>query len=201
VIRGVTGIVLAGGRSRRFGTDKALARWGRGTLVEAVVGVHAAALSAVVVVTRHPARFAFLRAPNVRVVADRFREPHALGGLLTGLGACGTPYAFVTGCDMPFLRPALVRALATHRSGFDAVVPKFGGRLQPLCAIYARRCRGTLRRMIRGGRLRMTGLADEVRTRVVRGSEIRRADPRGASFTDLDTRADWRRARRARPRA
>ncbi|MEK7477217.1 MAG: molybdenum cofactor guanylyltransferase [Candidatus Coatesbacteria bacterium] len=190
----LTGIVLAGGRSRRFGTDKALASWGRGTMIERVLAIQASVFPSIVVVTRHPSRYAFLRAPNVRVVADRFTEQHALGGLLTGLGAIGTPYAFASACDMPFLRPALLGALAARRRGYDAVIPEFGGRLQPLCAVYARRCRGTIRRMIRGGRLRMTGLADEVRTRIVRAGEIRRVDPRGASFTDLDTRAAWARA-------
>jgi len=194
VIRGITGIVLAGGRSRRFGTDKALAAWGDGTMVERILSIHASVFPAVVVVTRRPSRFAFLRRPGVRVVADRLCEPHALGGLLTGLGAIRTPFAFVSACDMPFLRPAVLRALARRRHGFDAVVPRFGGVLQPLCAVYARRCRGAIRRMIRSGRLRMTDLAGEVCTRVVRASEVRRTDPRGISFTDLDTRAAWRRA-------
>jgi len=190
----MTGVVLAGGRSSRFGDDKALAPWRGKTLVEHVVEILKPVFPAVLVVVKDRRRFRFLEGGKVRVVTDRYRERHALGGICTGLMRAATPRVFVAACDMPFISPRVIGTLARRVKGYDAVVPVFGGMPQPLCAIYSRECLGAIRRMIAEKNLRIRDLFLRVRTRFVPESVMKRADPRGLSFLDLDTKKDYHRA-------
>src|SRR5205814_447315 len=105
------GVVLAGGRSRRMGADKALlrARAGGPALIEVVVGrLREAGLGSVLVVTNSPEEYAFLGLP---AVADEVPGAGPLGGILTGLVYSPFERVFVVGCDMPLLRPALIKYL------------------------------------------------------------------------------------------
>src|SRR5688572_9294527 len=99
----VTGIILAGGRSSRFGSDKAFATWGGKTMIEAVINSLLPILPRVLVVTKTPDRFAFLESERITIVSDVFPGSNSIGGLFSGLLASGTT-SFVCGCDMPLLQ-------------------------------------------------------------------------------------------------
>ncbi|MGQ0645596.1 MAG: molybdenum cofactor guanylyltransferase [Elusimicrobiota bacterium] len=189
MIAGVTGLLLAGGRSRRFGSNKALADWRGGKLVESPARILTGLFPLTLLPAKDPAAYGFLEGPRLRALADGTGESHPLAGLAAGLRACPTERVFACACDMPFLQPALVEALCAAASGFDAVLPLWGGALQPLCAVYAKSILPAAQELLRDGRpLRdLTGLA---RTRIFSEEEIRRTDPIGLSFRDLDTRED-----------
>lgn len=190
----MTGIVLAGGRSSRFGSDKALAPWKGTTMLEAVLSAIKPLFPLVIVVARNLDRLRSLEGPGVRLVPDAFQPEHPLGGLHTGLSACPTAHAFACGCDMPLVNPALVRLVSGHAPGFDAVVPVFDGYPQPLFAVYSRDCLPAMGEMIAEGNLRMGDLARRVKARLIPEEEVRTADPKGVSFMDVDTPGDLHRA-------
>jgi len=194
--RGMTGIILCGGRSSRFGSDKALAPWKGGTVIGAVISALSPLFPKILLVTRDLSRYSFLETPVVRLVPDAYTEEHPLGGLHSGLTFSVTPFSFVCACDMPLIRPALVEKLCSLAEGWDAVVPEFGGFPQPLCAVYSRDSAGTIGRMISDGNKRVRDIANAVRTRLVGEDEVRSVDPRGDSFTDIDTPGDLEGARR-----
>lgn len=196
MIEEITGVVLAGGESRRFGSDKALAPWKGKTMVESVVAIVSEMFASNLVVAKRPQSLPLWDRPDVRVVADMILEPHSLGGLWSGLSHARTEHAFVCACDMPFLRPRLVEALWETNAGYDAVIPVWRGRPQPLCGIYSTRCRGVLECMIEDRRLRIQELFGIVRTRFYLETEVRAADPEGLSFVDLDTRRQYEWAKR-----
>src|SRR5258705_4780275 len=101
----VRGIVLAGGRSRRFGPDKLAARLGRGTLLDRSVAALAAVVTdLVVVVAPGDDRVPAPTAGPLRVVADPEAHGGPLVGLLAGLEAVDQPLVVVVGGDMPALR-------------------------------------------------------------------------------------------------
>lgn len=193
VLETMSAIVLAGGASKRFGSDKTRADWGGRPLLEHVAGPMTDVFGEVLVVTRRPDGLAALRRRGVRVVPDRFAQPHPMGGLLSGLDDCVWEYAFVCGADMPYVSPALARALGEAASGYGAAVPRWKGRLEPLCAVYARRVRGVLRGMVAEQRWGLADLLDIVPTRYLSEEEVAAADPAGRSFIDIDTPADRRR--------
>lgn len=194
-MKDTTGAVLAGGLSLRFGSAKPAAAWRGKTLVETVADVLSGVFDSTLVVVKDPAPFLRLEAPGRRVVRDLRPEAHALGGVRSALAHAGTERVFVCACDVPFLDAGLVRALAGLGRGFDAVVPVWEGRLQPLCAVYARACAPAMDRLLARENPRVREIFGSVRTRVVSEAEVRAFDPRGRSFTDLDTRAEYERAR------
>lgn len=133
----VTGLVLAGGRSRRFGRDKAHYHVEGRPMVDRVAATLAEVASTVLVSVRTPGEEA--EWPG-RLVADRYPGAGPLAGLQAGLRAASTPWVLVVACDMPFVTPRGLRQLvAAIAPGVQAVVAEGqGGRRQPLCACYHR---------------------------------------------------------------
>lgn len=196
---GLTGVVLAGGRSSRFGSNKALADWRGTSLVESATASLLRDMSEVMVITKRPAELTFLRSSRVRVVADLHPEGHPLGGVHTALLSLKTSHAFVRACDMPFLHNSLVETLWNARAHFDAVIPVWRDARQPLCGIYATACAGPISAAIDSGALSIAALFDSIPTRFVLEGELAAVDPEGLSFMDIDTREDYTRARRLLP--
>src|SRR5262249_42220285 len=96
----ITGVIQAGGRSTRMGGEpKALLELGGKRIVERVVDTLTAVLDDVLVVTNTPERYEFLRLP---MVADRYPDGGALGGIFTGLEAAGRDAVFHVACGLPF---------------------------------------------------------------------------------------------------
>lgn len=199
MIPDLTGIVLAGGKSSRFGANKALAPWRGAALVSGVVESLLGVLPRVLVVAKERTELMFLEKESVRVETDLYLEGHPLGGIRTGLEAIETRRAFVCACDMPLVAPNLISELWEARSGYDAVIPVWEGKRQPLCGIYSKICSGVIRTAIEDGQLEIGRLFDVVNTRFFLEEEIRAVDPVGRSFQDIDTREDFERIRGLAP--
>ena len=195
-LRSLSAIVLAGGESVRYGSDKTRSRWGGRSLVAHVALGLRELVDDVVVVTRKPASLKGLSRAGLRVVKDAFPDPHPMGGLATGLHAVRHRAAFACAADMPLIEPGLIALLAETASGYDAAVPLWKGRLEPLCAVYSRRSLGVLEKMVAEGRLALQDLFDIMPTRFVQEDEVRAVDPAGRSFSDIDTKADRARLER-----
>lgn len=191
----MTGVVLAGGRSSRFGANKALADWKGAPLVQSVVDSLLAVMPRVVVVTKNAAELAFLKSERVSVVEDLCADGHPMGGIFTALSGLRTRHAFVAACDMPFVRPELIKALWHSRADYDAVIPVWRDKRQPLCGVYSRGCVGMIRASIAEDSLGIKHLFDLLRTRFMLEKEVAGVDPQGLSFMDIDTREDYERAK------
>lgn len=195
MISAMTGVVLAGGRSSRFGANKALAAWEGTTLIESVVNSLLKVLPTVLVVTKNPSELAFLKSERVSIIEDICLEGHPMGGLFTALRGLKTGHAFVAACDMPFVRPELIEAMWRSCADYDAVIPVWKNARQPLCGVYARGCVGMIRSSIEADALGISRLFDDMRTRFMLEPEIAGIDPQGLSFMDIDTREDYERAK------
>jgi molybdopterin-guanine dinucleotide biosynthesis protein A len=133
-----SGFVLAGGRSSRMGRDKALLPLGDRTLLEqAAVRVRAAAGD--VTLIGPPERYAGLGYP---VVPDSVEKCGPIGGLYTALSITSAEWNLIVACDMPGLTVEFLRDLlgAAEEAGADCLVPETSSGLEPLCAVYHRRC-------------------------------------------------------------
>jgi len=146
-VREACGLVLAGGRSTRFGSDKALAQFrGAPLLAHVLRGLSAAGFTQIALAAKDPARYATVVEEHARVTSARvelLQDGHAaetpLAGLAAGLRASRYQLVFACAADMPFAAdPALIDALTAAIAGHDAAVPEAGGSLQPLCAIWRR---------------------------------------------------------------
>ena len=158
----ITGLILAGGASRRFGADKARAAVEGRTMIARVFEAVSAVTEEVLVSVREGGEDYGL--PGVRVVEDAVPGAGPLAGLEAGLRACRTPWLLVVACDMPFLTPDALEAIKRRRApGLDAVVAQTpDGRLQPLCACYATRILPVVEARLRSGRRSMRGLLERL---------------------------------------
>ncbi len=187
--------ILAGGKARRLGGEKATLLLGGVPLIERVYR-RAAAVAATVVVVGGPPR---LDALGVATLPDCYPGANSLGGIATALAwaadRCG-PRAWVAvlGCDMPCLEPRLLAALWRRRHGVQIVVPRVGAYFEPLCALYRADCLPVFERQIARGELRVKQVFEAVATREVGEAALRAADPDLRSFFNVNAPQDLERA-------
>jgi molybdopterin-guanine dinucleotide biosynthesis protein A len=131
--------------------------------------------------------------PSMRVtlVRDAVAYQGPVGGIYYGLAAAGSEVAFVTSCDSAFLNTDLISHLVSQIAEHDIVVPWWQGRYQPLHAVYRRSVLPFLEGQLARGELRPVYLFDKVRTRRIDEEQIRRFDPEGSSFFNMNTPDDY----------
>ena len=117
-----------------------------------------------------------------------------LVGIYSGLRASGDDRCVAVACDMPLLSVALLRHMLELAVGFDAVVLRVGGEIEPLHAVYSRGCLGIMEEMIERGELKVRDLLPRVRVRYVEEDEVDRFDPEHLSWLNVNTLEDLRRA-------
>jgi len=187
----VGAIVLAGGRSSRFGRDKlAEPLRGRTLLRHAIECVAPFAAEVIVVVAPDAAPSV---PPGVRLVHDPARFEGPLAGLLAGLEAAHGPVILVTAGDMPELQPDVIEALlaAFQRRGTEAAVLQQAGRSRPLpMAIKRDPARREAARLIEAGERRLGALIDVLATTAIPEAAWRAHDRDGRSVRDIDTPED-----------
>ena len=189
----VTGAVLAGGRSRRMGSDKGLLRIGPRRLIEVVLETIRPLFPETVIVADETAAYQGLGVP---VVPDRIPGKGPLGGIHAALCSSRFPYTFCIACDMPLVNPAVVAHLCALGPGYDAVVPEWEAGYEPLHALYGQSCLSHVERMVRADRLRVDALFSAVRVRRVVPDELRPLDPLLRSFMNVNTPDELEVARR-----
>lgn len=190
----VTGVLLAGGKSRRMGEDKRHLLVGEQTLLERGLAVLRSTFQDVLVVIAQDSPPLDVEA---HVVRDLVPDCGSLGGLYTGLMQAATPYIFVVACDMPFLDPAVIAQFTSRRTDADIVMAKLASRIHPMHALYSKRCLPVVERMIQARQLKIQEMASDrsLHVRYVTEGDLRAIDPSGRSFQNVNTHADLEAAR------
>ncbi|MEI8015998.1 MAG: molybdenum cofactor guanylyltransferase [Nitrospira sp.] len=190
----VTGVLLAGGKSRRMGEDKRHLVVGEQTLLERGLAVLQSIFCEVLVVIAQdspPLKVA------ARVVRDLVPDCGSLGGLYTGLTQATTPYIFVVACDMPFLNQTVITQFTSRRGTADIVMARLADRLHPMHALYGKRCVPALEEMIRARQFKIQEVLSHsfLRVHYVTEADLLTIDPSGHSFYNVNTMADLEAAR------
>jgi len=191
----ITGIVLAGGQSRRIGANKSLLKIGESFIIDHVLRALSPLSSSVIIVTDE-AHFILLRSsnPDARVVQDIYPARGPLGGIYTGLLHSEDVYNLVVGCDMPFLNADFINYLIDEAPGHDIVVPRIEWKTEPLHALYSRSCLPAIESLLQDGQLQIIKLFDRVNTHYITEKEIDRFDPDHLTFFNINTENDLARA-------
>lgn len=191
----VSGVVLAGGMSRRLGRNKAVEPVEGEPLIRRVIGRLSQVCQQTVVVVNDAQRAIALPLPDsARVVVDIYPDSGSLGGIFTGLSASDCEWGMVVACDMPFLNVALLQHLLSLREGYDVVVPVLDERPEPTHALYSKTCLPYIERRLRANDLKIARFFDEVRVKLVPEEDVTRLDPERLSFFNVNTQDDLDRA-------
>lgn len=176
--------ILAGGRSRRMGRDKSMMEIGGVPVIRRIADTLGEMFNEVFVVANEKEGFEGM---GLAVVGDIYPGNDSLGGLHAAVAHAQASHVFVAGCDMPLLRPALIRGLASLVDEWDVVIPVKDDYPEPLCAFYGKECAPHIEESISEGRLKMIGFHGLVRVRRVEEVAWRAWDPEGDSFLNANT--------------
>lgn len=179
----ITGIVLAGGKSSRYGRNKALVEMKGIRLIDRVVGVMGSVFQRLLLVTNTPHEYAYLGIP---MVEDIIKGLGPIGGIYTGLKTISDPAGFFVACDMPFINPHLIRRMIEVSPGYDAVVPRLGWKIEPLHALYNTSCLPFIEENIKSGKYQVITVYDNLRVRYLSEEEIRRFDIELKTFINVN---------------
>ena len=182
-IEGVTGIILAGGKSSRFGSNKALAKFKGIPLIERATGVLSRIFENLMIITNSPLEYSYLKIP---LYQDIVKGLGPVGGIYTGLDALADDWAFFCACDMPFINEGLVRYITGIRNGFDAVVPKVDWKIEPLHALYSKNCLPAMKELIYKKEYQTIKAFSNMNVRFVEEEEIKTHDPRLKTFLNVN---------------
>ena len=197
----VTGVILAGGESRRMGQNKALIQLGDDSLIGHVIRRMRLVTDELLLITNTPTEYAHLGLP---MHSDIVPNTGALGGLYTGLMSASHDVVLCVACDSPFLQPKLLSYLISVLAEYDAVMPytcrenpAYHDRdqiLQTLCAAYSKRCLPLIKLMLQASELRVHALAERAHIQRVSPEVWQRFDSDGMSFFNINTPEDFERA-------
>lgn len=191
----VTGVILAGGKSRRMGEDKRFLTVGTATLLDRCRSTMMSIFPEVLIVTAQDSPP--LEGKGCRVYQDLIPDCGSLGGLYTGLKTAACSRIFVVACDMPFLNDAMIRFFINRDLEADVVMGRLPGGLQPLHAVYGKGALPVLERMVHARHLKIQDIVSEssLKIAVVGPSEWAHIDPASHSFRNVNTPADLLAAR------
>lgn len=187
----ITGVILAGGASKRMGRNKAQLPLGERRMIEWVAGALDCLFDEVLIVTHHPQSFPML--DNVRIVQDLIsvESRSSLVGLYTGLYHARNDLIFAVPCDMPLLNRAVIEHMITLLDGEDVRVPLIGSHFQPLHAFYQKGCLPHMRRHIDRKNFKVIRFYEDVLVRTVDEKVLRQFDPELDCFINVNGNQEY----------
>ena len=138
----LTAAIIAGGKSRRFGTPKALATFGDKTLIEHAICLANSITSATIISTNKENLFEDL---NITCVPDIIPDSGPLGGIYSALMYAKTSWVAVLPCDMPLLTANIYSTLRQHLKQNRPTVAVSGNGIEPLVSIWPKSLAGSLK--------------------------------------------------------
>lgn len=162
-------IILAGGKSSRMGTNKALLPMDGKTNIELIKDQLTPFFSDIIVVTNHFEAYEFLKVPMVK---DEYIGKGPLAGIHTGLKHSKTETNFFVACDMPFVSGELAKHLIELCDNYEAVVPRINGTLHPLFSVFKKSVLPMVEQCLQEDRLKIRDLLEELQVLYVNEGEL-----------------------------
>lgn len=198
----VTGVILAGGKSRRMRQNKALMRLGDDTLIEHVIQRIRPVTNELLLITNSPDEYTHL---NIPMHSDIVPNCGALGGIYTGLTYASNEVSICVGCDNPFLQQNLLSYLVSIIGEYDAVLPYTiekcssnadnpQSKLQTLCGVYSNRCIPIIESMLKESELRVHALQERANVLCISPEVWKTYDSEGYSFFNINIPDDFEQA-------
>lgn len=183
LFKDVSGVILVGGKSSRYGSNKALVKINGVPLIERVIGVMGRVFENLILITNTPDEYAHLGLP---MHEDIIKGLGPIGGLYTGLTVMPDDAGFFVACDMPILNHDLIHYMVKERGSSDVVVPRIKGMMESLHALYGKECLSSVKRLIDSQEYQILRIFNEVSVRYIDEDEIRRFDPELRCFININ---------------
>lgn len=189
MIDNITGIILAGGRSRRIGKDKAFLPIDNEPMIQKELKIFQQVFSKIIVVTNTPDKYKHFE--GIKIITDIIPECGPLGGIYSGLSLSDTEYSFFAACDMPFINKDMVFYIINQLDGVWAVVPFYGGKTQPLFAAYSKECLLSIEKQLSLKKFAIKEYLKGIIVKFIQENELKDFDNDGRSFVNINTIKDY----------
>ncbi|MEH6890751.1 molybdenum cofactor guanylyltransferase [Bacillus sp. JJ864] len=183
----LAGIVLAGGRSSRFGEPKALAIWQGKTFIEHSIEALKEVVTDIVVISHPSITNELLHILNVPVIEDieLYKGNGPLAGLVTGMEFASADWYIVAPCDTPNVsKEWAIELIKRADETYEAIVPLAEGRKQPLLALYHYKIKEKIERLLKEEKRSMQGLLTQCNVQYV---TVEEADV----FVNMNTKEEY----------
>ena len=190
-------IILAGGKGRRLGREKAKVELDGASLLERAIK-RLAPLSNEVVIVKAPKQILPpLNIPDQQlvIVTDVLPEKGPLIGIYSGLKASRASKSFVVACDMPFVNLDIARYLISKSAGYEITIPASDGYIEPLHAVYSKDCLEKAKSMIESGIFNISYLVNNSKVKHVNKSEMDHLDTNRLTYFNINTADDYNKAK------
>jgi len=198
----ISSVILAGGKSKRFGKNKAFLKIGGRILIDQIVEKMGRLSNEIIIVTNIlknfyylPKKFDYL---NVKLIKDIIPYKGSLGGIYSGLLFAKNNSIFVVACDMPFLNIPLLKYIISFLQDYDIVIPKINNFFEPLHAIYSKKCIKPIKKLIDENNLKIIDFFKDVNVKFVKKNEIEKFDPDLSSLFNINTLEDLKIAKKTK---
>ena len=169
-----SGIILAGGQSKRMGQDKGLVKYKGKLLVEYAIDLLTPFCESVVISANNPKYETF----GLPVIHDEKKNIGPVGGLLASLSKSKYDYNIVLSCDMPFLNSAAVDLLIKNTKEASCYIPVHNKGIEPLFGIYNRSFIHTLSDAANNGNYKLMSTLNNSETIYVDFNSLIKKNPR-----------------------
>ncbi len=181
-------IILAGGKSKRYGSDKALVNIKNKTLIEIIIDKLKSSFIDIYVVGNEEIDYSFLE--GVTLLKDLIPGKGPLGGLYTGLKYSNSKYNFVVGCDMPNLTAEYFQFLLSLDKNYEVLVPRYNGYIEPLAGVYSSSCIKAIRNSLLNNELKIKSFYRQVKLKILTETSIRKIGDPTHLFYNINYKAD-----------
>ncbi len=194
--QGITGVILSGGKNRRFPALKGFINIDGATIIEKNLALFRDIFDEVFISTNMPERYFYLGAP---MIGDVLPSRGPMSGIYSSLINAKSDCIFVIACDMPFVKKEAVLLICEkHLKMFsikqvDATIPVFNDELQPLFGAYSKTALPHFKNCVLNEKTSMKRLLSEINTNFIGESDIITIDPDGRSFVNINTMEDYER--------
>ena len=155
-------IIVAGGKSKRMGTDKRMLPLGERKLLEIAVEKAKELSDEVIMVLSHPIEVNY----QVKIVFDKLSGHGPLIGLYSGLLETRKKKTLLFPCDMPLVTIEFLKILIDQADGFDITIPQQSGAIQPLCAVYSKNVIPAVEEQLQKGSFSLLSLLKNPKLRI-----------------------------------
>lgn len=159
----ITGIILAGGKSSRMGTDKVLLKLNEKTLLEHSIELIRSICDSILISSNNPDHEKF----GIEIIPDQIKNCGPIGGIYTGLKKSKTDWNFVISVDSVFVESSFIQYLFSEINDSDAIVPIHKKGKEPLIALYHKNSLPEIEKMIDLGNYKMYNLVNTINSKFI----------------------------------
>lgn len=161
----ITGIILAGGKSSRMGTDKGMLVLKEKRFIQHIIDAMKPLVNNIIIVSDNANHDVF----EVKRIEDAIKDAGPLAGLYSGLQYSKTDYNLVVSCDVPLITSTVLKKLIeNHEEDYDVIQLESKEKTMPLTALYSKTCEQTIKNLLDKGERRMRFAVSRLKTKTIK---------------------------------